>query len=71
MPIAMERYLVIGAPLVMVRLPRLQDWTMPYLPEKRAQCITGFGPFSSRRQPSSVRVPNGLSFPAALTACLR
>ena len=34
MPIAMERYLVIGAPLVMIRLPRLQDWTMPYLPEK-------------------------------------
>jgi hypothetical protein len=44
----------------MIRLPRLQDWTMLYLPEKRAQCITGLGPFSSRHQASSVRVPNGL-----------
>ena len=34
MPIAKERYLVISAPLVMIRLLRLQDWIMLYLPEK-------------------------------------
>lgn len=71
MPIAMERYLVIGAPLVMIRLPRLQDWTMPYLPEKTGTVYHPHRAFFIEAPASSVRVPNGLSFPAALTACLR